>query len=415
MRKLVFFAFMVAASFTVFAQNLEDVQEKISKGKYGEAREKIDKVLADAKGQKNPNAWYWKAVTYYGLSADSTLTDKDYLREAHDAILKYYELDPKNLMGTLEQNITVLKIYDSYYSQAVRSFNNKNFDKSFKEFSNALRMQDYIKNKKFEYTNFSFAALDTSLILNTAAAATKANLTDSAMTYYTLLANAKLNAPDYIEVYQLLIDYYDKKNDAANKAKFLALGKELYPNNDYWYDVELRPLENDKPKLIAKYEELVKQNPNSYYLTFNYAVELFNYLYATENKPADAATLEPKVEPAITNAIKVKSSAETNLLMVRAISNNVYKLEDETRLIKGTKPEDVKKRQTLVTQTNALWDKMAPYAQESYNNYLAKGELKGADKVNMRFISNVLIDYYTMKKDAAKAKTYQDKMKELGI
>jgi hypothetical protein len=121
------------------------------------------------------------------------------------------------------------------------------------------------------------------------------------------------------------------------------------------------------------------------------------------------------VESAIANAIKVKSSPETNLLMVRAISANVYKLEDETRLIKGTKPEDVKKRQTLVTQTNALWDKMAPFAQESYNGYLAKGELKGADKANMRFISNVLIDYYTMKKDAAKAKTYQDKLKELGI
>ena len=134
MRKLVFLAFMVASSLTVFAQNLEDVQEKVSKGKYGEAREKIDKVLADAKGQKNPNAWYWKAVTYYGLSTDSTLTDKDYLKEAHDAILKYYEMDPKNITGLLEQNLTVLKIYDSYYSQAVRSFNNKNFEKSFTSF-----------------------------------------------------------------------------------------------------------------------------------------------------------------------------------------------------------------------------------------------------------------------------------------
>jgi hypothetical protein len=194
MRKLVFFAFMVASSFTVFAQNLEDVQEKINKGKFGEAREKIDKVLADAKGQKNPNAWYWKAVTYYGLSTDSTLTDKDYVKEAHDAILKYYELDPKNITGMLEQNITVLKIYDSYYSNAVKSFNNKNFEKSFRNFSNALQVQDYIKNRKFEYTNFNFAPLDTNLILNTAAAATKANLTDSAMAYYSMLANAKLKA-----------------------------------------------------------------------------------------------------------------------------------------------------------------------------------------------------------------------------
>lgn len=416
MRKLVFFAFMVASGFTLYAQNLEDVQEKINKRKYGEAREKIDKVLADAKGQKNANAWYWKAVTYYGLSADSTLADnKEYLKESFDAMVKYYEMDPKNLLGTLEQNLTILQIYDSYYNAGIKAFNNKNFENSFKAFTAAYNTENYIKGKKFEYTNFNFPPVDTSLILNTAAAATKANMTDSAMAYYAILANAKTNIPEHIEIYQLLIDYYGKKNDIANRNKYLALGKELYPNSDYWYDVDLQPLENDKPKLIAKYEELLATNPNSYYLTYNYAVELYNYLYANDNKPADAAAYQAKLEPAITNAIKAKAGPEPNLLMVRALSAQVYKLEDDTRLIKGTKPEDVKKRQTMIAQTNALWDKMAPYAQEAFNGYTAKTELKGIDKANLKFISNVLIDYYTMKKDAAKAKTYQDKMKELGI
>jgi hypothetical protein len=415
MRKLVFLAFMVASGFTVFAQNVEDVQEKISKGKYGEAREKIDKILADAKGQKMPNAWYWKGITYYGLSEDSTLTDKDYLKESYDAFVKYYEMDPKNLLGTLEQNVSVLKIYDSYYNAAIKNFNKKNFDASYKAFRAAYDVENYIKNKKFEYTNFSFPSLDTNLILNTAAAATKAGLTDSAMAYYSILANAKLSDSMYIEIYQILVDHYGKKNDIANRNKYLALGKELYPTSDYWYDVDLQPLENDKPKLIAKYEELLATNPKSYYLTYNYAVELYNYLYANENKPADAAAYQSKLEPAIINALKVKAGPEPNLLMVRALSAQVYKLEDDVRLIKGTKPEDVKKRQTMIAETNALWDKMAPYAQEAFNGYTAKTDLKGMEKANLKFISNVLIDYYTMKKDAAKAKSYQDKMKELGI
>ena len=66
----------------------------------------------------------------------------------------------------------------------------------------------------------------------------------------------------------------------------------------------------DKPKLIAKYEELLATNPNSYYLAYNYAVELYNYLYATDKKPADAATFEPKLEAAIAGAIKVKNGPE---------------------------------------------------------------------------------------------------------
>ena len=76
MRKLIFSALLVAASsVSLYAQNLEDVQEKISKGKYGEAQEKIDKILSESKGQKNANAWYNKAIIYYNLSLDSTRTD----------------------------------------------------------------------------------------------------------------------------------------------------------------------------------------------------------------------------------------------------------------------------------------------------------------------------------------------------
>ena len=416
MRKLIFSAFMVASSFTMFAQSLEDVQEKVNKGKYGEAKEKIDKLLADSKGQKNANAWYYKGIVYYNLSLDSTITDnKDYRGEAFDAFQKYYEMDPKNVMGTLEQNARLFQLFDSYYNAGIKDFNNKNFESSFKNFRNALSVESFINQKQFTYNNVTLPALDTSLVLNVAAAASKANMTDSAMVYYARLADAKVNNPDYIEIYQLLVDYYGKKNDAANQAKYVALGKELYPTSDYWYDVELTPLTNDKPKLLAKYEELVGKNPSSYYLAYNYAVELYNYLFTGDTKPADAATFEPKVEGAIANAIKVKSGPDANLLMVRYLSEQVYKLEDQARLIKGTKPEDAAKRKGIVTQTNALWDKLAPYAQQAFDGYTAKTELKGYEKGNLKFISNVLIDYYTMKKDAAKAKSYQDKMKELGI
>lgn len=417
MRKLIFLAIMFVSSVTMFAQSLEDVQEKVNKQKYGEAQEKIDKLLLDAKGQKNANAWYYKGIIYYNLGLDSTRTDKDYRAESLEAYKKYYDLDPKNVMGTLEQNARLFQLYDSYYNAGIKAFNAKDYGNSFKNFSGALGVENFINDKKFTYADFKLPTLDTNLILNVAAAATKANLTDSAMFYYKRLADAKLNAPDYIEVYQLLIEHYGKKNDNENRAKYLALGKELYPANDFWYDLDLSPLTEDKPKLLAKYEELLATNPNSYYLAYNYAVELYNYLYATDKKPADAAAYEPKVEAAISNAIKAKDGPDPNLLMVRYLSEQVYKMEDEGRTVKGTKPEDVKKRQAIIAKTNALWDKLAPYAQQAFSGYTTKPkeELKGYEKGNLKFVSNVLIDYYTIKKDAAKAKSYSDKIKELGI
>jgi hypothetical protein len=415
MRKLIFSAIMVATSMTMFAQNLDDVQEKISKGKFTEAQEKIDKVLSDAKGQKNANAWYYKGVVYYNLGLDSSKTDKDYKQESFDAFQKYYQLDTKNVMGNLEQNARLFQLYDTYYNAGIKAFNSNDFESSFKNFRNALNVESFITGKGFTYNGTGLPSFDTSLILNTAAAASKAKLQDSAMAYYQRIADAKLKGENYMEVYQMLVDYYDKKNDSGNKAKYLTIAKELYPNNDIWYEVELSPLRENKPKVFAKYEELISNNPGSYYLTYNYAVELYNYLYANEKTPADFSNFEPRMQGAIDNAIKANNNPDANLLMVRYLSEKIYKLEDSSRLVKGTKPEDAKKRQAFTAKSKQLWDQLLPYAEASFSGFTQKQDLKGADKGNLKFVSNVLIDYYNMKKQPDKAKSYEDKIKQFGL
>src|SRR4051812_14913349 len=98
MRRLFFTVLLIASGTALFAQNLDDVQDRISKNKYDEAKEKIDKVLADPKGQKSANAWYYKAVIYNALSKDSTKDNSAYRKEAFDAYVKPQELDPKNVM-----------------------------------------------------------------------------------------------------------------------------------------------------------------------------------------------------------------------------------------------------------------------------------------------------------------------------
>jgi hypothetical protein len=312
----------------------------------------------------------------------------------------------------------MFQLYDAYYNKGIRGFNEKDYENSFKSFRSALDVETYILSKGFTYTGVNLPALDTSLILNIAAAASKANMQDSAVNYYRRLADAKLVGENYIEIYQILIEHYGKKNDIANRDKYLALAKQLYPTNDYWYETELSPLKDDKPKLIAKYEELSTQNPSSYYLTYNHAVELFNYLFAGDKRPADFATLEPKLKPAIDRAIKTNAtSSDANLLMVRYLSEKIYQMEDSSRTIAGKTPADVKKKQGIVARTTTMWDELAPYADAAFAAYTAKSatDLKGYEKGNLKFVTNVLVDYYTNKKQADKAKSYQDKAKAYGI
>ena len=94
MRKLVL-ALLLATSFSgVFAQKIDDVKEKISKGKWDEAKEKIDKVMADPKNQTNSEALFYKAQIYHNL-AKTHPEDTALSSGAFDAISNYLRLEEK--------------------------------------------------------------------------------------------------------------------------------------------------------------------------------------------------------------------------------------------------------------------------------------------------------------------------------
>ena len=412
MRKFILSALLVGMSAAVFAQNLDNVKGDISKGKYNEAKEGIEKMLTNSKNQKNPEVWYQKAIIYTNLSLDSTkaAAASENRAEAYKALKTYYELDPKNVIGTLEQNARLWQLYEGYYSSAVNAYNNNDFTGSFNNFRNALEIGEYINGKGFSYNGTTLPALDTNLILNVAATATKAQMEDSAMSYYKRLADARLNDEKFIEIYQMLTNYYKTKNDQENYSKYYALGKELFPG-DYWHDVELSALKDDKPKLLDKYAQLVKENPESYYLNYNYAVELFNYIYANESKPADASKYQPLIQGAIENSIKADTSMNSNLLMVRYHISEINNLEDSLNKISGTKPADLQKKKNFTTSINAHYDKLFPYSEAIFNDFLSKDDLKGSDKGNLRFVGNTMIDYYDRKKQPEKANQIEAKMK----
>src|SRR5579875_2467713 len=310
MRKLLLSATMLALSASLFAQKLDDVQEKISKGKYDEAKEKLDKFMADPKNQNNADAYYYQGVIYNALSKDSThqASADEYRMQAFNAIKRYQQLDPKNVRMTLEQNRGLFSLYADYFNAAVAAYNAQQFDAAFNNFKNALAVENYITQRGYTFPGFNLYALDTNMILNTANMALRAKQEDSAMHYYQMLADAKLKGQNFEQIYQMLVDYYSKKNDEGNRAKYLAIGKELYPDNEYWLEADLAPVRDNKPQLFAKYEQLMQANPGKYFLAYNYAVELFNYLYANDKKPADSAAWSPKLEPAIAKAISINST-----------------------------------------------------------------------------------------------------------
>ena len=416
MRKIILSALFFAAATTLYAQNLDDVQEKISKGKYGEAKEKIDKLLADPKNQKSANAWYYKGVIYNELAKDTTTNNAAFRIEAFNALKKGQELDAKNIMGELEQNWRMFDIYNYYFNAAIKEHNAKNYSVALDNYKNAIDVQRYINKKGFAYNNQTLPALDTMLTLYAGSAAFLAKDTATGIAYFSDIANARVAGKDYLEVYQMLVDHYNRRGDKANADKYVALGRELYPTNDYWVYFELQDpsLRNDRDKMLAKYEELMTKYPDQTVLPLDYSIELFNHTYG-DTKPADYAARQEKLHSSIQRAIDVNKSAEAYYLMVQHISNQIYDMQETNRAIaKSTKPEDVKKRAATTAAINKKYDEQAGYAEKAAALFAERTTLKNVEKANYKNLLNQLVNYHKSKKNDAKAKQYEDALKSLG-
>ncbi|HEX8316605.1 MAG TPA: hypothetical protein VF609_16500, partial [Flavisolibacter sp.] len=163
MRKLLLAAVFTGAVAGAYAQKLEDVQEKISKGKYNEAKESLDKFMADPKNANNATAFYWKGKiqTYYAQTDTTGTLTYDASKEAFEAYKKTLELDPKNVSMTLDQNLGFFQLFDMHYNRGIKKYNNKDYTAAFSDLRKAVDLQDYIRSKNFALSNYTPPALDT--------------------------------------------------------------------------------------------------------------------------------------------------------------------------------------------------------------------------------------------------------------
>lgn len=394
----------------VYAQKIDDIKKFAVLQKWDDAKVQVDKFLSVEKNAGNAEAWYYKGYIYTELAKHPNYAGTDIRMQAFDAYKKYQELDSKNSMMKDDNNRDLFILNQDFFADGVKDFNEKNYSGAFKDFKNSIAVQDYIKSKGFTFPGVTIPQLDTQLVQNTASAAFLAKDTATAMEYYGIIANAKVKGEDYRYIYETLVNYYFGKKDDANMNKFLALGKEVFPTNDYWPSIEWDIAGEDsqkKEKVLAAY-------PNDYALHYNYAAELYNKIYNKEDKQ-DNKAIQDKLDAELKKSIDIDNKRpEGNLLMALNLRNNkVNLLSDSLSAIKGKTPDDVKKKNSIMSRLNADYDDMLTYATAAYNFFNEKPSLKPGEKGSFRVVTNLILGYWQYKNDANKIKEYQDKMKSL--
>src|SRR4051812_16851990 len=401
----------------LFAQKLDKAKDKLKEGKLDEAKSEVDAFLAIDKNQKNAEAWYTKAKIYNAIAA----SDKSKADESHaaafDALKKYVQYDDKSLiLLQIDKYQPLNDVYGAYFKEGADNFNDKKYDVSYSGFKNALEVSKYMAEK-----GWLTSKIDTTSTLYAGVSAEKLEKPDEAAIYYGQLADNKITkygGDDLVGIYQWLARHYADKKDTANANKYVALGRELFPKDTFWPSMEIDMAKEgaDKNALFAKYEDVIGRYPENHLFQYDYAYELYKYAYDTSKakRPANSDELISKALTNVSGVIKTKPDyAQAQLFAGQIIFNQGVDILAESKKIKGTKPEDVKKKNDLKAEAMKRFDDATPYFLQVDKLLASSGKLKMDEKQALKEAYDLLITIYDQKNMKDKVKEYEVKFNDV--
>ena len=413
MKKLCFFSFVLFVAAGAGAQSLDDIGKLMEKNKYDAAKVSIEKYIADPKNVASAEAWYYKGRIYNSLSKDSTVAKQDaynYKQTEFDAFKKNQQLDKLDLRMKSEFFKSYLDLYLGFYDLGAQNFNLKNYPAAYNAFSKSQEMENFILSKNYLYDEIKLNKLDTALVMNIAASALQASDTLNAVINYLRITDAGITGLDYERVYEYLARYYLDKKDNSNAQMILAKAKTAYPKNNFWNALEVEQISKsgDIKALLARYDELYNKDPRNFANSYNYAVEMYNSLWANDNKSPDT-TLFLKLTTVLRSASAVDESMDATMLLNNHLFNVAADYSNKAALIKvtkTTKSDELKKKKDLNASSISYMNELIPYGESMIKFLSAKTTLTTKQKINYKQVANYLSDAYRVKGDLKKSAEY---------
>ena len=426
----VLFTFLVTLT---FGQDLKKATGYVNDKKYEKAKTEIDGILA--KDPNNSQALYLKSKVYT-LMADSSafksVLPANPYEEAFDAFKKAMA-DSNNSAVTLmvikDNYAPIFKAYSGIYGEAANAFNDAanssikpdtvGFAKAMDLFIKANEVGQYIGENKWAH----IGKVDTTLVLNIAKAALNAKKNDIARKYFEEIADAKIgglhneeNKPDpaFELPYQWLTLDYKQAGDSANMVKYATLGKEVFPDDDYFDFVQMdyyREKDNHEG-LFKKYGDLTSKHPDSIRYHLNYATEIFSYVFGSDegtvipDKEHLLTTLQEQLDKALTLE---PNNGNINLLYSQYYYNKgIYALDSASKIKGATLTADQKKSKSDLTDKGKdFLQKAIPLAEKASASF-EEGDKK-TQKSRYKSALNLLQNIYQSLGDKDKLKAYQEK------
>ncbi|MEP6464694.1 MAG: hypothetical protein ABJB05_00250 [Parafilimonas sp.] len=411
MKKIILFVALIFSAMYTMAQDEQVINLYVQQKQYEKAKEQVDKWLSDSKikPKDKQTALLWKMMVYSNLYADSALTSKypDANTEALDAFNQYKDLDPtlKQLKDQSFFASGIGSLYSGSFEKGKNFFQAKQWDSAFKYFSESEGLGTFLLENKL---STSTATVDTLTVLYTAYAAQNSKHMDTAVKYYSKLADIKVGGPDYEDIYKFLIEYNSQqKNDTAFK-KYLAIAKEVYPNdNAAWsqYEMSAMTANASLPELLQKYQQDAAAGGMSEDKLITYAEAL-----ATTDKaqldPLDS-TQQVAIKLAAAQAFE-KAFALNDTMGLYAFNSGVIyygiysDLDDRYSANRGEGAALKAKRDAISKDETAYADTASEWLEKAYPILKAKQDRTKPETASLNRTVDYLANIYYWKRDQTK-------------
>ncbi len=394
MKKVTFALLMLMAAFMVKAQSYDEIKQFVMLGQYKKAKEDVDKRMTNAKFAGKAEAYILKSTIYAALASDSATMNTPEaatLRtEAETAFKKYQEMEPS--LALLKDPVyknSLVNIYSGYFNVGYKLYEAKKFAEAYESFK---KVNDY--SALLSSQQLLTSPLDTNAVILAAITAESSNQKDEAAKYYAKLADAKVTGANYESIYRFLVTHYFTKKDMDNFEKYKAIGKELYPNSEFFtYDKTdfAVGLEGSFDSKVKSLEDVLAKDPTNYKANLSLGQVLYDTLNSKVEgavPPANAEEIEKKMVAAFTAAAEAKADEQLPYLVIG----------DYFVMVKAEKVKKSDKKYGEYLEAGRV-----PY-EKAAAIFAKKGNLNSADKQQYKKAAGFLEDIYNYKKEQAKGK-----------
>jgi len=295
---------------------------------YDKAKDAIDEAVQNEQTKTSDKAWYYRGRIYQTMYKDPKYGNlcSRCLETAYESFTKAMELNPKNEWAVEIQSLRLPFLMRDFFDRGVKEFNNKDYKGALESFEMVQKINP----------------TDTSVIINSAYAADKANDFPKAKIYYNrlIIMGVKDNT-----LYIALANIYKQEKDTVRELLTIQDGRKLFPDsmNLMLAEINLLLATGKNKEASQSLDAAVKRDPNnqSLYLAMGSTFDnLANPKDAVGNdlpRPLNYSEYMTKAEQAYLRGLQINpNNYEMNFNLGAMYFNLAAEMANTANTIKST-------------------------------------------------------------------------------